>query len=110
CTAGLLEAIAAYLTGRTAAARDELHRIEQRADVRNEQTVRAMALTELAAMAIDDENWLTARALIREARAVSASSRPDEAAFGVLVRCVEARIAAHDSQQQEAQNLVRQSS
>lgn len=107
CTCGLVAAVSTYLTGHPAEGRRELDDVLRRAEMSGPHQCLALALTQLALIALEDDDWSRVRALVTQARTLAR-----EHGFGALttllpMHCVAALLAAHDGRAEEAAAGVR---
>lgn len=107
CMANLLDAVSTYLTGPIAEARARMEGVERLAATYGAHHVRAVALAELALMAVDDGDWNSAQTLAGRATALAHSTGLDDVPTLLPVHCVAPLIAAYQGRMQDAQALVR---
>lgn len=107
CMANLLDAVSTYMTGPTGEARTRMEGVESLAATYGAHHVRALALAELALMAVDDGEWTSAETLARQAAALARATGQDDVPALLPVHCVEPLIAAYQGRTQHAEALVR---
>jgi LuxR family maltose regulon positive regulatory protein len=95
CTADFLIALSSYLSGRADEGRSALEQVHQVSQERGSHQSSALALSELALLAADDEDWEAARGLSDRAMAVLQQHELDEIPFLAPAHCSAALVAGH---------------
>lgn len=106
-TAELLQAVATYLTGHAAQARTLLEAVVRLAGEVHAYESQAVALGELALMALDERDLATAESLTSRASALVRQHGLEDVATVELVPCLGALLAAERGRREEAGALVR---
>jgi LuxR family maltose regulon positive regulatory protein len=109
CVASLLAAIATYLSGRPAGARLKLEEVENLSAELQDYQSQARALSQLALLVIDDNDWDTAADLVKQAEALLREHGLDELPTLVTVHCASALLAARAGEAEQAASLARRS-